>query len=254
MIKQATESIDVILNKLKDSEKVVDVGGASAPFRRADYIIDYVPYESINWNQLKGDGDKPRFSKETYVEFDICSRKPFPFADKFFDYSICSHVLEDIRDPLWVCSELMRISKAGYIEIPSRHYETTFGIEEKNLAGASHHRWIIELKDKTLQFTFKFMYVHTKYINHNRSKAERNSPEMFLRMEWNDTFDYKENWLNSGREEFEFFLERPITEKEMWAFHRKADSRIFPLNWLSYLKNTNPYFQALFQWFKKMKK
>jgi hypothetical protein len=31
---------------------------------------------------------------------------------------ICSHTLEDIRDPLWVCSEMIRIGKAGYIELP----------------------------------------------------------------------------------------------------------------------------------------
>jgi hypothetical protein len=40
---------------------------------------------------------------------------------------------------------------------------------------------------------------------------------------------------------------REMTEKEMWKFFRKADSRIFPLNWLSYLKNTNSFFQKLFK-------
>src|SRR5581483_2212977 len=250
MIKIAEKPILQILSGLGSDKKILDVGGAIAPFKRANYLIDYVPYESINWSQLKGDGETC-FSKETYKEFDICSRAPFPFPDKFFDYSICSHVLEDIRDPLWVCSALIRISKAGYIEIPSRIYETTFGLEARGLAGASHHRWIIELKGNILQFTFKFMHVHSKVVNRSRIRLQRNDPSNYLRLEWQESFIYEENWLNSGPEVFEYFLGRPIDEKEKWKIYRKLDPRPFPFPWLSYLKNTNFIFSAIFKAFKR---
>ena len=44
----------------------------------------------------------------------------WPFPDKTFDFVVCSHLLEDVRDPITVCRELCRVGKAGYIETPSR--------------------------------------------------------------------------------------------------------------------------------------
>jgi ubiquinone/menaquinone biosynthesis C-methylase UbiE len=43
---------------------------------------------------------------------------PYPFPDKHFDFLICSHVLEHLKDPVRTCSEFSRIAKAGYIEVP----------------------------------------------------------------------------------------------------------------------------------------
>ncbi len=245
MIKQTKKSINLILEKLPDSAMVLDIGGASAPFKRANHIIDAVDYESINWDQAKGPGDV-RFTKESYTQHDICSHVPWPFKDKQFDYSICSHVLEDIRDPLWVCHEIIRVSKAGYIEIPSRLYETTFNIEIKKLAGASHHRWVIDLvEDKNLCFTFKYMHIHTKAVNKNKGKYRKSDRNMYLCLEWSDSFEFHENWLNSGKEIFEYYLEKQIDEKEKWGIYRKVGSRNFVRKWLGYLKNTNSIFENL---------
>ena len=58
---------------------------------------------------------------------------------------ICSHTLEDLRDPLWVCAELVRVAKAGYVEVPSRAAEQSRGWEHPRIAGLSHHRWLIEI-------------------------------------------------------------------------------------------------------------
>jgi SAM-dependent methyltransferase len=51
-----------------------------------------------------GSGDKPSWR--------------LPFADCFFDYVICSHVLEHVPDPAAVIGELTRVARAGYIEVP----------------------------------------------------------------------------------------------------------------------------------------
>ena len=79
------------------------------------------------------------FTKDSWIVRDICAKEPFPFRDKELDFVVCSHTLEDIRDPLWVCSEIIRIGKAGYIEVPSRLWETCRGMEP-GIAGLSHHR------------------------------------------------------------------------------------------------------------------
>lgn len=250
MISKSTENIYSILEKLPKEYKVIDIGGASAPFKRANTIIDFVTFGSIDINKAKGPGEI-KFSEESYVSQDICGREKWPFKDKQFDFSICSHVLEDIRDPIWVCSEIIRISKAGYIEVPSRLYETTFNLEIKNLAGASHHRWIVDLdNNKSLRFTFKYMHVHSKAVNKNRNTYDKNNPEMYLCLSWDDSFDFYENWLNSGKEIFEYYTNKTISEKEKWFIYKKLGPRFFLIEWLSYLKNTNKTFAKIFNKYK----
>lgn len=235
MLKIIHENSQAIAESLPKDYLVLDVGGAEAPFQRADYIIDVIPYEEIKWVQQRGDG-QARFTKETYVQHDICSREAWPFKDKQFDYVFCSHVLEDIRDPLWVCSELMRVSKAGYIEVPSKLFETTFNLEAKDLAGACHHRWLIDVTENKLRFTFKHFYIHSKVLNKNKKHLNQHADEMLLRIQWEDNFEYFENWLLSGKEIFEYYLERPVTELEKWKIVRKLSPYNFFSAWARYVK------------------
>src|SRR6516164_2319087 len=101
----------------------------ACPFNRANYVLDVEPYETRGFYTTFGGPafqgpEREQFTKETWFQRDLCERKPFPFRDKELDFVICSHTLEDIRDPLWVCSEMIRIAKRGYIEVPSRIAET----------------------------------------------------------------------------------------------------------------------------------
>lgn len=235
MIKAITTPLVDTLETLPKDKTILDVGGASSPFGRATALIDIVPYEAINWSQSKG-GNGNRVKKENFTQHDICSREAWPFKDKQFDFSVCSHVLEDIRDPLWVCSEMMRVSKAGYIEVPTREYETTFGIEIKNLAGASHHRWIVDLDEKSqLRFTFKYMQVHSPKVNKNRTDPKHKN-SMFLRLEWRDDFTFYENWLGSGKEIFEYYRNSSLDEKQVWKLYRDIGPRGLLIEWLAYWK------------------
>ena len=136
-------SRDRILATLNDDDVVLDVGGWAKPFHRADWVVDLMPYETRG---LYGDADPEpqRFSAETWIERDICDHEPFPFADDHFDFAICSHTLEDIRDPVWVCRELARVARAGYVEVPSRLQEQTRGVNGP-WVGWSHHRWLIDV-------------------------------------------------------------------------------------------------------------
>ena len=75
--------------------------------------------------------------RDTWIQRDICDREPYPFDDDELDFVICSHTLEDVRDPIWVCSEMARIAKAGYIEVPSRLEEQSYGFQGPGRAGAT---------------------------------------------------------------------------------------------------------------------
>ena len=107
--------------------------------------------------------DKEWFTKDTWIHRDICDRTPWPFSDEQFDFVICSHTLEDLRDPLWVCTGMIRVGKRGYIEMPSRAYESSLGIERPNQAGLSHHRWLIDICGNEISFLHKYHMIHSHW-------------------------------------------------------------------------------------------
>jgi len=48
------------------------------------------------------------------------NEKKLPFKDKEFDFVVASHVIEHVEDFEFFLKELERISKKGYIELPTR--------------------------------------------------------------------------------------------------------------------------------------
>jgi len=155
-----------LLAIIPDGAKVIDIGGAAAPFPRADYVMDAAPYES---RDSGSDGNineklqaKTRFSAERWIQADLCDHRPWPIKDKAFDFAICSHVLEDVRDPIWLCAEMQRIARAGYIETPSRVVEQSKGVENPRHAGFYHHRWLVSrVGDRRLEFRHKPHMLHS---------------------------------------------------------------------------------------------
>ena len=142
-----------------ESDLVLDVGGWAKPFRRADWVIDLMPYESRGLYGNPVDPERERFTDETWIQYDICSHVPWPFGDNQFDFVTCSHTLEDVRDPIWVCHELNRVAKAGYIEVPSRLEEQAFGVHGPYV-GWSHHRWLVDIDEAGVHFLFKPHVLH----------------------------------------------------------------------------------------------
>lgn len=143
-------SVRAVTERLSDTDILLDVGGWAKPFPRADWVLDLMPYETRG---AVTDGEE-RFSEQTWISRDICSRKPFPFEDNQIDFAICSHTLEDIRDPIWVCEELSRVAKAGYIEVPSRMDEQCYGVHGP-WVGWSHHRWLSDVEGSHISFVLK---------------------------------------------------------------------------------------------------
>jgi SAM-dependent methyltransferase len=157
-----------VLRRLTDQALVLDVGGWACPFNRAQWVLDSEPYESRGFYREFGGassqgGAREWFTKETWIQRDMCAREPWPFADKQFDYVICSHTLEDLRDPLWVCAEMVRVGKRGYVEVPSRIAESTRGLERPGVVGLSHHRWLIDIEAGDIRFLQKFHFIHSHW-------------------------------------------------------------------------------------------
>ena len=147
------DSVRQISKRLDDSATVLDVGGWARPFNRADWVLDLMPHETRG--MLGHDGpEHERFGSKTWVQRDICARDPWPFEDGFFDFVVCSHTLEDLRDPVWVCSELQRVARAGYIEVPSRLEEQSPNVQGP-WVGWGHHHWLVDVEGEDISFVFK---------------------------------------------------------------------------------------------------
>lgn len=161
-------NVEAVLARLTPTDQVLDVGGWACPFNRAQWVLDSEPFETRGFYKTVGlpasqGGAAEWFSGSTWVQRDICDREPWPFRDKHFDFVVCSHTLEDLRDPIWVCSELQRVGKRGYIEVPSRAFESSRGVERPGQAGLSHHRWLIDIRGQEIVFLQKLHMIHAHW-------------------------------------------------------------------------------------------
>jgi hypothetical protein len=193
-----------ILDTISDDARVLDVGGWGQPFARADDVIDLQPYDTrgdYGVDRAAELGERQRFSEATWVVRDICDREPWPFADREFDFVICSQTLEDVRDPVAVCDEMTRVARAGYVEVPSRLEEQTWAIVGP-LVGWSTHRWLCDVSERSIEFVFKPHIIHARASDSfptgfcDGLSAEQRVGQLW----WEGGFDYRERVLLSAPE------------------------------------------------------
>lgn len=227
MIWQNTEKLP---QYIKDKDKVLDVGGWHSPLNRANQIIDIMPYETRNkaGAVLTDVWPEERFTADTFLQMDICRTDPWPFADKQFDFALCSHTLEDLRDPIGVCRELVRVAKSGYIEVPSRLVESSRGIERPFYCGYYHHRWLCEVEGTKIKFQFKPAMIHAYRRFHFRKPwYKRVNPELAaVGFFWQDSFQFEERII----------IERDEVQQDLVDFKHKFlhrnDLFVPKYNWL----------------------
>jgi hypothetical protein len=189
-------NVQRVLDLIRPEDKVLDIGGWARPFNRANYVLDAEPFETRNYYgpalPAQG-GDREFFSKDTWIRRDICAKEPFPFADKEIDFVMCSHTLEDIRDPLWVCAEMIRVAKRGYVEVPSREAESSRGVEQGQV-GWSHHRWLIDIEGTSIRFLMKYHLIHSHWRFSFPASYLRGLPEerRVQWLFWEGSFDFQE--------------------------------------------------------------
>ena len=201
-----------ILGLLEADDLVLDVGGGASAFPRADWVLDLMPYEQRGLYGPPPDAKSERFSADTWIRRDICAREPWPFADRQFDFAICSHTLEDVRDPVIVCSELIRVSKAGYIEVPSRLEEQSYGVHGPWI-GWSHHRWLIDVEGDEIVFVHKPHLLHARVTDHFPAGFSESltAAERVQCLWWQDRFGYRER----------IFLDAPSLDSYLSEFVRE---------------------------------
>lgn len=201
------------------SDKVLEVGPGSLPFLRADVYLDkyFTKEESFLQNGLAESSklDKPLF---------MYSGDIFPFADNSFNYVVCSHVLEHVPKnelPVFV-SELMRVAKRGYIEIPTLFYEFINFNEV--------HKWFINCRGNNILLLDKKKFTDNKIYDIYRSMfycRDNYFFDSFLKyrefffngFEWNEEIhyslvdDFSELIDDSDVEMWKTYFENKLPEK-----------------------------------------
>ncbi|MDB4140475.1 class I SAM-dependent methyltransferase [Candidatus Pelagibacter sp.] len=115
------------------------------------------------------------------------TEKKLPFKDKEFDFVVASHVMEHVEDINFFIKELERVSKKGYIELPTM-LEDNLVFENKK-----DHLWHMDFDDvgnkllisKKVQYFEPVLTVSTiKKLN----GVFRSS--LVLELIWEDTINY----------------------------------------------------------------
>ena len=119
--------------------KILDLGCSNVNFwPEANNFADIVDYTD-------------HFKKLNLPYTQIFPNKKLPFKDKEFDYVILSHVMEHVPNLIDFKEELVRIAKAGYIELPTKLNDNiVFGCDEEILG----HKWWFEFDDDNQQLLY----------------------------------------------------------------------------------------------------
>jgi len=130
--------------------------------------------------------DLRNFYKEK--NFILLQDEILPFKDKEFDFIISSHVLEHVADLQFFISELERIGKEGYIEVPTR-LEDNLVFENK-----SAHLWWINFDDNDYSLLIqKKKQIIEPFLTVSSSQFLRKyfDDSLTLKLLWNDKIPYK---------------------------------------------------------------
>ena len=123
------EHVLKILEKNHNNWNILDIGCNIAPVEYAQTVADIQDFSN--------------FYKEKNKKFILIQNKILPFKDNEFDFVYASHVIEHVDDVSFFINELKRISKQGYIELPS--------LLEDNLVLSANstedHKWIFKFDD-----------------------------------------------------------------------------------------------------------
>ena len=134
---------------IPDDALVLDVGSGDKPSWRADVLLDR--YIDATYAGQRSGARAARVSRPLF-DGDAAA---MPFADGAFDYTICSNLLEHVPDPGAVLEELMRVSRAGYIEVPEA--------ASAKIVDFPSHVWWCRLDGSTDPPTLTFEAKHSRW-------------------------------------------------------------------------------------------
>ena len=122
------------------ARRILDIGAGHNPFKGVTHVLEIDPSQG----RQRG-GNKllvPKSAK--LIVGDVTA---LPFQSGVFDYVYASHVLEHVDDPTRACREIMRVGRAGYIEMPSPFLEQGLALRGQEPSENWFHKWFVFSSD-----------------------------------------------------------------------------------------------------------
>ena len=182
MIKRTSKKFvdQLIINN--SNWKILDIGCGYGAHKSATTICDKIDLKDF-------------YKDKNFIKIDTDN---LPFKDREFDFVIASHVLEHVENIDKFISELERVSKKGYIELPT--------ILEDNLVfeNKKDHLWHMEFDDNSneLIISNRIQYIEPILTVSSIKKLDKVFKQsLILELLWEDKINYKkiEKNLNDNK-------------------------------------------------------
>lgn len=114
-------------------DRVLDIGGGSAPFKYATHILDSTAeeYNAQRYNeQVK--------LREGQKLINGTTDRLIEFKDNDFDFIYCSHLLEHVENLPETLDEISRVGKRGFVAVPHCLYDAW------SVPATSGHKWFCD--------------------------------------------------------------------------------------------------------------
>ena len=155
------------IKSIKRTDKVLEIGPGATPHDRSDIFLE-LQYETED-ELIAQSGNVGLLNTKKPIKY--YSGEKFPFDDNEFDYVICSHVLEHVKNLETFVSEVTRVSKKGYYEFPTIYYDYIYDIPEHlNLLFYLDGKvnWIKKSETGLLEFKkVQSLFYHTLNLNYH---------------------------------------------------------------------------------------
>ena len=159
----------------------IDVGGsvASWSYPECRYIVDITDnmHEDIHTFKIDLQDSTQYIQLYDYIE-----------KNGKFDFSICSHTIEDIQNPHEVILFLQKISKQGYISVPSKYNEFK-KLYNNKYRGNCHHHSVFDIIDDTLVRFPKYSWIETDERSNFLGEHDLNTADLIFY--WKDNIPFK---------------------------------------------------------------
>jgi hypothetical protein len=147
-----------------------------------------------SYPECKYTADQLEVEKEDNIHFKIdfndknsyTSLLQYVEQNGMFDYSICSHTLEDIFLPFEVVELIFKISKRGFISMPSKYDEFSYLFDNSYL-GNAHHKQIFDVINDKLMLFPKYSFIER---NTETQEIQRQNKGAELYLFWDTSFEY----------------------------------------------------------------
>ena len=123
------EHVLKILRENQNNWEILDIGCNIAPVEFAQTVADVQNFS--------------KFYEDKNKKFVLIKDKTLPFSNNQFDFVYASHVIEHVEDVSFFISELKRISRQGYIELPSM-LEDNIVLSTNSI---DDHKWMFKFDD-----------------------------------------------------------------------------------------------------------